>query len=139
MSLSNINVDRILSTQEVREMLADDCWEFDSHVKQIKKRWNVLLLCNLWAKNKPIPDDRTVVTAWKEGSVYKLKPENRACTFYPKLSFHCWLAEKPKITGLSVEDLEVVVCKMETDNTIRALLESGFILKLVVYKADVVL
>lgn len=139
MPLANINVDRVLSTDEVREILVEDCYEFDSHIKQVKKRWDTLLLCDTWAKKKPVPDDRVVVTAWKEGSVFKLKPENRPCTFYPNLSFHCWLAEKPKANGLCIGDLESLVCRMEVDNIIKVLLEAGFVLKLVVYKVDVVL
>lgn len=120
-------------------MLMQDACEFDSHIKQVKKRWNVLLLCDLWAKNKPIPDDRVIVTAWKEGGVFKFKPENRACTFFPKLSIRCWLAEKPKHTGLCIGEMEDLVCKMECDNAIKVLLEAGFVLKLVVYKVDIVL
>lgn len=127
MPLTNINVDRVLSNEE-------DC--FDLHIKQVKKRWNVLLLCDLWAKKKPIPDDRVVVTAWKEGA-YTLKPENKPCTVFPALSFHCWLAEKPAVTGLCMGDFENLVSRMEADNTIKVLLEAGFVLKLIVYKADV--
>lgn len=139
MPLSNINVDHVLSTEEVKEMLMEDRLEFDLHIKQVKKRWNTLLLCDLWAKNKPIPDDRVVVKAWKESGVFKFKPENRACTFFPKLSIHCWLAEKPKHTGLCIGELEDLVCKMELENVTKVLLEAGFVLRVIVYKADIVL
>ena len=139
MPLLNQEVDRVLSTEEVKEMLVEDCWEDDPHIKQVKKRWNILLLGETWAKSKPIPDDRIVVTAWKEAGFFKLKTKDRPCTVFPEISFYSWLAEKPRVTGLCIGDLESLVYKMENNKVVRVLLEAGFTLKLVVYKFDVVL
>ena len=143
MPLSNLNDDRILSTEEVRKMLQEDVWEFDSYVRQLTNRWNLLLRASSWNKAIPVPEDRIIVKAWKEGSVFILKPEGRVCTFYPTFGFCCWLTGKtpdmPKKSGLCIEEFEQIVCKMEVDNTIKVLLEAGFILKLIVYKINVVL
>lgn len=140
--------DRTLTNDEVRQLLLEESELEDAEFKAIK-RWNSLLSIKLWQHNTAlkwmetlIPDHLVKVKAWKDGSHYILKPAHPGSvqTTHETFSFVCWLAKKPfksVLEGLSMFDIEELVRKMESNNPIKVLLEEGFTLSLIVYKADV--
>ncbi|MEG3878977.1 hypothetical protein QT972_16610 [Microcoleus sp. herbarium7] len=142
--LLNRNQDRVLTNDEVKQILLEDAEVEDAEVEALMKRWNNLLLVYQWESNKLIPDHLIKVKAWKDGCLYRLKP---ACTgsvetLYNTYSTfpHCWLAKKPyksALEGLSMFDIEELVGKMEAAGSIKTLLDEGFTLNLIILKASV--
>ena len=134
--------DRVLTTTEAKQLLVEDVENEDTEFKALMERWDSLLSIKLFQRNVFIPDHLIRAKAWKDGSLYRLKPAHSGSvqTTHETFSFVCWLAKKPyksALEGLSMFDIEELVCKMESDNPIKVLLSEGFTLSLIVYKADV--
>ena len=134
--------DRVLTTTESKQLLAEDTENEDAEFKALMKRRDSLLSASQWVSNTLIPDNLIRAKAWKDGSLYQLRPAHSGslCVSYNAFWFICWLAKKPyksALEGLSMFDIEELVCKMESDNPIKVLLDEGFTLSLIVYKADV--
>lgn len=134
--------DRVLTTAEVKQLLAEDTANEETKFKVLMKRWNSLLLASQWVSGTPVPDHLVGAKVWKDGSLYQLKPTHSGslCISYNAFWFTCWLAKKPyksALEGLSMFDIEELVDKMELDSPIKVLLNEGFTLSLVVCKVDV--
>jgi hypothetical protein len=137
MPLCNINVDRVLTTEEVAIVLNEDAKKEDAEFKVLLRRWKKLINMKLWS-NK-LPTDRAFVKAWAEGRCYKLKSQitKKELVYFayqPPYFFDFWFEKKPSIKGLSMYELESLVEKMEDSDVsiIQILLDAGFVLDLLI-------
>ena len=134
--------DRVLTTTEAKQLLAEDTENDDIQVKTLMKRWNSLLSASQWVSDTLIPDHLIRAKAWKDGSLYRLKPAHSGSLRISCKTFQliCWLAKKPyksALEGLSMFDIEELVRKIEANRPIKVLLDEGFTLSLIVHKVDV--
>lgn len=140
--LLNRSRDRVLTTTEAKQLLVEDTGSEDTQFKTLMKRWNSLLSASQWVSDTLIPDHLIRAKVWKDGSLYRLKPAHSGSLRISCNTFQltCWLARKPyksALEGLSMFDIEELAHKIEANSPIKVLLDEGFTLSLIVYKADV--
>lgn len=150
MPLANINVDRVLSGKEVRDMLAEEAAKEDAETSKIINNWNGTL--KRWKHSSSrlftVPTDKVRTLAWKEEETYIFQLHENPKTRIPKRSLSgvqygykcvtelCRLAKIPRksqLEGLSIGDIEEISDGFGIkDAPIKCLLDAGFTLDLIV-------
>lgn len=146
MPLSNIDVDRILSVEEVRMLLAEDSAIEDEEFVEIKRRWTYCLK-KCWRSKKycDLRTDKVRVKIYKEEQTYIFATEDgktihRQSLCGKEYGYRCiteisYLTEMPRqsqLEGMSVADLEEISSKFLKNSPIKCLVDAGFTLKLIV-------
>jgi len=147
MPLSNINVDRVLSSSEVRLMLSEEAEEDDREIAQIMKRWTQGLKKGCW-RPKEICDeyiDKMIrATVWKEEQAYIFETVGKKTIYKRSLcaksyGYRCiteisHLTKMPtssQLEGISISVIEEISDKFFlVSSPIKCLLDAGFILEL---------
>jgi len=144
MPLSNINVDRVLSSSEVRLMLSEEAEEDDREIAQIMKRWTRCLRQCLRSKafcdNNP---NKIRATVWKEEQTYifetadkQIKKQSLCGKSYgyqciTEISHLTKMPTKTQMEGISISVIEEISDKFFlVSSPIKCLLDAGFILEL---------
>jgi hypothetical protein len=96
----------------------------------------------LWNSNCGIPHDKTCVDVHIEGRsrhyvVYDERTQENVVLSQSQITSEeinagWWLRSKPSISGLSMFDLESLVIEMEEVGVIKALLNAGFTLNIII-------
>lgn len=146
MPLPNVDVDRVLTREEVRAMLLEETIVEDAEIAKTMKRWNYLLK-KCWLSKAACNSDpgKILATAWKEEQTYVFltdKGEVRRRSLCAKAyGYRCvteisWLYKMPtnaQLEGLSISEIEEISDKFFlVDHPVKCLLDAGFTLRLAV-------
>jgi hypothetical protein len=152
MPLSDINVDRVLTHQEVVTMLTEDAVKEDAKQSRILKHWDSTL--RHWKQSSgtlvTTPSDKVRSLVWKEELTYIFQLRENPKIKIPKQSLDgrkygysyvtdlCRLAKMPRqsqLEGLSIGDIEEISTRfIIKESPIKCLLDAGFTLDLIVPK-----
>lgn len=148
MPLSDINVDRVLTHQEVVTMLAEDAKKEDAELSRTVKHWNSTLSHWKQPSGNIFSVSKVQALAWKEESTYIFQLRENPKIKIPKQSLDghkygykcvteiCRLARMPRqsqLEGLSIGDIEEISSRfILKESPIKCLLDAGFTLDLIV-------
>jgi len=148
MPLSNINVDRILSDQEVRQMLLEDAVKEDEGIAEITKQWKDYL--KLYWRSKEFCNrqaDKIPVKAWKEEGTYIFSVQGEKRLIYKQslcgeaygyqciteMSYLTAMPRNSQLEGISIAEIEEICNSFYLKGSpIKCLLDAGFTLNLIV-------
>jgi hypothetical protein len=130
MSVIDLSTDRILTTEEVIILLQEDAKTEDKAFRRIKRCWMELIESKSFVHETPF----NYVRAEKKGAYYHFvctQPKKELIWEFPNFLDFAF-KQAPSKSGLSMQEQEELVERMEHCDPIQVLLDSGYILDLVV-------